>query len=60
MPDCRRCGYRILLAKIADINVWGEDCDHYGTDVCRKMNEHIVIGLPNEIDFDYEAEESDE
>lgn len=44
MPDCRNCGYRILLAKIADIHVWGEDCDKYGTDRCKKMNEKVFMG----------------
>ena len=52
MADCRNCGYRILLAKIADIHVWGEDCDKYGTDHCRKMNDKVFMGtLPEAPDM---------
>lgn len=58
MPDCKKCSYRILLAKIADIQVWKEDCDLYGTDRCKQINEPVFI-VPQdvEIDFDYEAED---
>lgn len=43
MVDCQKCGYRIMLAKIADIHVWKEDCDKYGTDLCWQINAPIVI-----------------
>ena len=35
--NCKDCLYRQLLADTADCHVWGEDCDHYGDDFCRKM-----------------------
>lgn len=59
MVNCKNCGYRILLAKIADIHVWKEDCDLYGTERCKQINEPVMLGLTSDkIDFDYEAEET--
>ena len=46
MADCKNCGYRILLAKIADIHVWKEDCDKYGTEICEAMNKPIDATPP--------------
>lgn len=35
--NCKDCYYRQLLAA-DDCHVWGEDCDHYDDDFCKKMN----------------------
>ena len=45
--NCSKCRYRIYLAKIADIHVWKEDCDKYGTDLCKTMNESVFITEPD-------------
>lgn len=59
MPNCKKCSYRILLAKIADVHVWEEDCDLYGTVRCQEINEPTVLWAESqEIDFDYEAEDA--
>lgn len=47
-PNCEKCRYRIHLAKIADIHVWKEDCDKYGTDICEKMNNPDFIKFMDE------------
>ena len=42
-PNCEKCRYRIWLARYGG-HVWGEDCDQYGTDFCKKkMNEPDFI-----------------
>ena len=42
-PNCKKCRYRIHLAILCDIHVWEEDCDKYGTDICKKMNDPEFI-----------------
>ena len=42
-PNCGKCRYRLWLARLCDIHVWGEDCDKYGTDLCKKMNDPQFI-----------------
>lgn len=42
-PNCEKCRYRIWLTKLCDTPVWGEDCDQYGTDFCKKMNDPEFI-----------------
>ncbi len=37
-PNCKKCRYRIAIARMVDMHVWEEDCDKYGTDFCEKMN----------------------
>lgn len=36
--NCKDCRYRYWLAKYGS-HVWGEDCDQYGRDLCKKMND---------------------
>ena len=36
--NCKDCRYRYWLTKYGG-HVWGEDCDEYGTDLCKKMND---------------------
>lgn len=40
--NCKDCRYRYWLAKYGG-HVWGEDCDHYGDDLCEKMNDPDFI-----------------
>ena len=42
-PNCKKCRYRIHLARMVDMHVWEEDCDKYGTDLCKKMNDPEFI-----------------
>lgn len=42
-PNCIKCRYRIWLARLSDHHVWGEDCDQYGKDLCKKMNDPAFI-----------------
>lgn len=39
MVNCETCRYRIHLANLCDIHVGERDCDKYGTDLCKKMND---------------------
>lgn len=41
-PNCEKCRYRIWLARYGG-HVWGEDCDHYRLDLCKKMNDPEFI-----------------
>lgn len=41
-PNCEKCRYRIWLAKYGGY-VWGEDCDKFGHDICKKMNDPDFI-----------------
>ena len=45
--NCKDCLYRQLLAA-SDCHVWGEDCDHYGDDFCRKMCDPEFIKWQNQ------------
>lgn len=36
--NCKNCPYRVSLARIFDVHVWGEDCDKYKTEYCIDMN----------------------
>ena len=36
--NCKDCRYRYWLAKMCDVHVWGIDCDKYGTEFCKRMN----------------------
>ena len=42
-PSCGKCRYRIWLARLCDFHVWWTDCDMYGTDLCKKMNDPEFI-----------------
>ena len=37
--NCEKCRYRIWLTKYGETPVYGKDCDQYGTDFCKKMND---------------------
>ena len=41
--NCGKCRYRLWLARLCDIHVWAEDCDKYGQDLCKKMNDPEFI-----------------
>lgn len=41
--NCKDCLYRKFLDQEADDHVWGEDCDHYKDDFCKKMNDPDFI-----------------
>ena len=41
--NCKDCRYRIHLARLCDCHVWGEDCDNYGTELCKNMNDPDFI-----------------
>lgn len=47
MVDCQNCRYRKHLARAFDIHVWKEDCDKYGTDICKAMNAPIDSTYPD-------------
>ena len=47
-PNCKKCRYRIHLAKLCDIHVWWTDCDKHGTDLCEKMNNPDFIKFMDE------------
>lgn len=40
--NCESCRYRYWLARYG-CYVHGEDCDKYGTDLCKKMNDPDFI-----------------
>lgn len=42
-PNCRKCRYRIWLARLCDVHVVADDCDKYGTELCKKMNDTEFI-----------------
>ena len=41
-PNCAKCRYRFWLAKMG-VHVWWTDCDKYGEDLCKKMNDPAFI-----------------
>ena len=43
VPDCQNCRYNYWLEKLEDIRVDMRDCDHYGDDLCIKMNDPAFI-----------------
>lgn len=47
-PNCLKCRYRIWLARLCEIHVWWTDCDKYGTDLCKKMNDPEFINWMDE------------
>lgn len=46
-PNCEKCRYRIWLARYGG-HVWGEDCDKYRQDLCKKMNDPQFIKFMDE------------
>ena len=40
--NCKDCRYRYWAAKYGR-HVWGQDCDKYGQDLCKKMNDPEFI-----------------
>ena len=56
-PNCEKCRYRYWLSKDWDIHVWGKDCDKYGQDLCKKMNDPEFIKWMEERK-NYEKEKS--
>lgn len=42
-PNCEKCRYRYWLVHDCDIHVDMHDCDKYGTDLCKKMNDPDFI-----------------
>lgn len=42
-PNCVKCRYRLWLARLCDSHVWWTDCDKYGTDLCKNMNDPEFI-----------------
>ena len=38
-PNCEKCLYRHLLADEFGVPVDANDCDQYGRDLCKKMND---------------------
>lgn len=47
MPNCEKCRYRYWLARYGG-HVWGEDCDMYGQELCKKMNDPEFIKFMDE------------
>ena len=47
--DCKHCSYRYWVAKIEHIHVCKEDCEHYGTDFCKDMNDPEAIKYMKEL-----------
>lgn len=42
-PDCYHCRYRYWLREMCGIHVDMQDCDKYGQDLCKKMNDPEFI-----------------
>lgn len=49
-PNCKKCRYRIWLARLCDVHVDADDCDKYGQDLCKKMNDPEFIKFMEERD----------
>ena len=47
-PDCQHCRYRYWLREFCDIHVDMHDCDKYGQDLCKKMNDPEFIKFMDE------------
>ena len=47
-PDCQHCRYRYWLREMCDIHVDMQDCDKYGQDLCKKMNDPDFIKFMDE------------
>jgi hypothetical protein len=48
-PDCQHCRYRYWLRELCDIHVDMHDCDKYGQDLCKKMNDPEFIKFMEEM-----------
>ena len=42
-PNCEKCRYRYWLIYYGETPALGEDCDQYGNELCKKMNDPDFI-----------------
>ena len=45
-PNCKNCSYRIVLAIMFDIHIDHLDCEKYGTEECKKLQEEKEYDKP--------------